>query len=90
MIILEATASFVSVKDGAFHTSYRYLRERSVAGAFAMVSGPTCGMVVSTVPGTSELWICWKCKIGSYSVEETLISGTTAATVTQSVNTVDG
>ena len=73
MILLEATATFVSVRDGAFHTSYRYLRERSVAGAYAMPAGATLGMVrlnfkqwPSDPTGNPENYLVWTYKCGSY------------------------
>lgn len=95
MIIFQATAAFVAVKDGAFDTRYRYLRERSIAGTFGIVSGSTCAMTAGILSGTSERWIAWKYQSGSYMIEETIDYGSgpvpiIAQTVSQSINQVDG
>jgi len=82
MILLEATATFVSLRDGAFHTDYRYLRERAVAGAYAMPAGATLGITRlnfkqgPTDPfGNPEYYLVWTYKCGGY------VTGRTATVV---------
>lgn len=91
MILIDVTATYASVRDGAFHTDYRYLRERSVAGAFNLVSGATAAMLVAAPSGSSTLYIVWRYQSGSYS-KDFQVSPLTIAhpTVSQTVNQVAG
>lgn len=105
MILLDVTSTYAAVRDGTFDTRYRYLRERSVAGAFNVVAGATCNFNVQTAGvdfvGTMPQ-LFWRYQCGSYVVEiprptsyhnasGTLISQSlTVPAVTQTVNTVDG
>jgi len=91
VILLDVTAAYASVRDGAFHTDYRYLRERSVAGAFNLVAGATAAMHIAAPPGSSTLYIVWRYQSGAYQ-KQFAVSPLTISypTVTQSVNQVDG
>ena len=91
MILIDVTATYASVRDGAFHTDYRYLRERSIAGAFNLVAGATAGMHVASPSGSSTQYIVWRYLSGSYE-KKFQVSPLTIAypSITQTVNQVDG
>lgn len=91
MILFEATATHVLMNDGAFHTDYRYLRERSTATAFNLVSGATAAMHTAAPSGSSDVYIVWRYVSGSYAIQmEVPPLSISHPTVTQTVVQVDG
>ncbi len=73
MIMLDATATYVRVRDAAFSTEYRYLRERNVATAYAIPAGATCAALVQYAgvdsSNTAILKIFWRYSCGGYVLE---------------------
>lgn len=91
MILIDVTATYASVRDGAFHTDYRYLRERSVAGSFGLIAGATAGMHIASATGSTTPLIVWRYLSGSYEVHLLQPPLTISyPTITQTINQVDG
>lgn len=74
MIIFKATATAVEVRDAAFSTQYRYIRERA-SGTWGLPAGQTCGANVQAAGHTFDSAvrnsIYWRYECAAYTIEKT-------------------